>query len=85
MFECRNLAGRSIRSLRVYETGPEGPEVSIDFEDGTNFSLTLATEHKLDCRLTRDEGGEPTLLDKYEVPAPTPVDRAPVPIDGLRK
>ena len=68
MFECKDVAGRVIRSIHLYGGGPESPEVSIDFEDGTNFTVSLATKHTLEYKLTRDEGGEPIVLSQDEVP-----------------
>jgi hypothetical protein len=68
MFECKDIAGRVVRSIHLYGGGPEYPEVSIDFEDGTNFTVSLATKHTLEYRLTRDEGGEPIILSQDEVP-----------------
>jgi hypothetical protein len=68
LVECKNVAGRVIRSIHLYEGGPDGPGVSIDFEDGTNFTASLVSNHSLECKLTRDEGGEPLVLDKYEGP-----------------
>jgi hypothetical protein len=55
------VAGRVIRSIHLYE-------VSIDFEDGASFTVSLVSKHSLECKLTRDEGGEPIVLDKYDVP-----------------
>ncbi|WP_213803230.1 hypothetical protein [Granulicella sp. dw_53] len=68
MFECKDVAGRVVRSIHLYGGGPECPEVSIDFEDGTNFTVSLATKHTLEYMLTRDEGGEPIVLSQDEVP-----------------
>jgi hypothetical protein len=48
--------------------GPEGPEVSVDFEDGANLTVSLVLKHTLECKLTQNEGGEPVVLDQYEVP-----------------
>jgi len=36
MIECKELAGKVVRSLTLYEEGNDGPEVSID-------SKTVAT------------------------------------------
>jgi hypothetical protein len=71
MFECKSVAGRVIRSIQLYGGGPNGPEVSIDFDDGANFTVSLVSKHTLECNLTRDEGGEPIVLEQYEVPVMT--------------
>jgi hypothetical protein len=62
MIECKEIAGRIVRSVRLYEDGPYGPEVSMDFEDGTNFTATLHARHVIEGKLTQDNGGEPILL-----------------------
>lgn len=68
MVECKDVAGRFIRSIKLYEDGPYGPEVSLDFEDGTNFTATLHTRHVVEGKLTRDEGSEPVLLQQCFTP-----------------
>ena len=35
MIDCKDVAGKVVRSLHIFEGGSHGPEVSIDFEDGT--------------------------------------------------
>ena len=68
LIECEEVAGRTIRSLKLFEDGPYGPEVSVDFEDGTNFTATLHGKHVLEGKLTKDEGGEPILLQQCVTP-----------------
>jgi len=68
MFECKSVAGRVIRSIQLYGGGTDGSEVSIEFDDGVNFTVSLVSKHTLECKLTRDEGGEPIVLEQYEVP-----------------
>ncbi len=62
MIECKETAGRVVRSLKLFEDGPYGPEVCVDFEDGTTFTATLHARHVLEGKLTRDDGGEPVVL-----------------------
>jgi hypothetical protein len=71
LVECKDVAGRVVRSLTLYEDGPYGPEVSVDFEDGTNFTATLHARHVIEGKLTRDEGGEPVLLHQFLTPPST--------------
>jgi hypothetical protein len=68
VIECKEVAGRIVRSLILYEDGPYGPEVCIDFEDGTTFTATVHHRHVLEGKLTRDDGGEPTLLHQCVTP-----------------
>jgi hypothetical protein len=69
MVECKELAGKVVRSLMLFEDGSDGPEVSIDFTDGTNFTACLAARFTLEAKRTRDEGGQPIVLNDYTTPA----------------
>jgi hypothetical protein len=42
--ECSEIAGKTVRSLRLYEDPKEGSEVVVDFTEGTTFSSSM--EHK---------------------------------------
>jgi len=65
MTECKDLAGKVIRTVTLLEEGSEGPEVSIDFEDGSNFNVCLGVRMTLEAKWTRDDGGEPQVLKDY--------------------
>jgi len=65
MIECKELAGKVVRSVTLFEQGHDGPEVSIDFEDGSNFNACLGVKTTLEAKLTLDEGGQPQLLKDY--------------------
>jgi len=69
MVECKELAGKVVRSLTLFEDGSDGPEVSIDFTDGTNFTACLAAQFTLEAKCTRDDGGQPVVLKDYSMPA----------------
>ena len=45
------------------------PEVSIDFEDGSNFNACLRVKMTLEAKWTRDTGGQPQMLMDYTAPA----------------
>jgi hypothetical protein len=63
MIQCNELAGKTVRQLTLYEDASCGPEVHIEFTDGTIFSANLKTS--LEAKCLRDEGGEPTVLHDY--------------------
>jgi hypothetical protein len=63
MIECKELAGKVVRSLTLFEDGSNGPEVSMEFTDGTVFSVCLKTS--IEAKHTCDEGGEPVVLKDY--------------------
>jgi len=69
MTECKELAGKVIRSVSLFEDGSYGPEVSIDFEDGSNFNVCLGVKTTLDAKWTRDDGGQPQVLKDYSTSA----------------
>ena len=69
MIECEELAGKVIQKVRLFEDGSDGPEVSIDFADGTNFNVCLNHRVTLEAKITRDDGGQPEILKDYTTPA----------------
>jgi hypothetical protein len=69
MIECKDLAGKVVRSLTIFEDGKDGPEVSIDFEDGSNFYASLGVKMTLAAKWTRDDGGQPQVLRDFTTPA----------------
>ena len=69
MIHCKEVAGKVVRSITLFEDGSDGPEISIDFEDGSNFNACLGVRMTLEAKLTRDEGGQPELLQDYTTPA----------------
>jgi hypothetical protein len=69
MIECKDLAGKVVRSITLFEQGNAGPEISIDFDDGSNFNACLGVKMTLEAKLTRDEGGQPQVLKQYTTPA----------------
>jgi hypothetical protein len=69
MIECKDLAGKVIRSITIFEDSNDGPEISIDFEDGSNFNACLGFKVTLEAKLTRDDGGQPQVLKDYTTPA----------------
>lgn len=69
MIDCKELAGKVIRSLTIFEDGRDGPEVSIDFDDGSNFNACLGVKLTLEAKWTRDDGGQPQMLRDFTTPA----------------
>ncbi len=53
MIECKDLAGKVVRSLTLFEEGSYGPEVSIDFDDDFNFNACLGVKMPLEAKWTR--------------------------------
>jgi hypothetical protein len=65
MIECKDLAGKVVRSVTLFEDGRGGPEISIDFEDGSTFTASLGVKTTLEAKLTLNEGGLPQMLKDY--------------------
>jgi hypothetical protein len=64
--ECPELAGKTIKSLRLYKNSDQGNEVIIDLTDGTSFSCCLETKSTLSATLFRSSTGTPEVLRSYE-------------------
>ena len=47
MIECKELAGKVIRVFTIFEDGHYGPDIQIEFTDGTRFSACLKTARSL--------------------------------------
>lgn len=69
MIECKELNNKVVRRFEIYEDGAYGPEVLIEFTDGTLFSACLKSQLSIEAKVTRDEGGEPYVLRDYSTPA----------------
>jgi hypothetical protein len=64
--ECSELAGKTIKSLRIYKNNDQGNEVIIDLTDGISFSCCLETKSTLSATLFRSGIGTPEVLRSYE-------------------
>ena len=69
MLECRELAGKVIRVFTIFEDGHDGPDIQIEFTDGTRFSACLKTAVSIEAIYSRDQGGKPDVLRDYSSPA----------------
>jgi hypothetical protein len=72
MVECKEFVGKIVSSFRLYEDSIDGPEISIEFTDGTVFSSCLKTSTALEAKMMRNEGGHPRILKDYST---SPVSR----------
>lgn len=59
MIECKNLAGKIVRSVTLFEEGSDDPEIFIDFENGSNFNACLGVRVTVEAKWTRDDSGHP--------------------------
>ena len=65
MTNCDELVGKTVRSCSLYEDGPYGPEVLIEFTDGTIFNTCLKTSATLEAKLLQKTGDEAELLKDF--------------------
>lgn len=68
MRECKELAGKVVRNLILDEEGEYGPEVNIEFTDGSIFNICIRNEPVMEARHSIDEGGIPRVLGDYSTP-----------------
>jgi hypothetical protein len=61
--------GLAWKVITIFEDGKDGPEVSIDFEDGSNYYACLGIKMTLEAKWTRDDGGQLQVLQDYTTPA----------------
>ena len=65
MTNCDELVGKTVLSCSLYEDGPYGPEVLIEFTDGTIFNTCLKTSATLEAKLLQKAGDEADLLKDF--------------------
>jgi hypothetical protein len=65
MIQCKELSDKVVRLVTIYEDGTYGPEVHIEFTDGTTFSACLKTNISIEAKYIHDQGGEPCILRDY--------------------
>jgi hypothetical protein len=54
--ECKDLAGKIVRSITLFEERSDGPEIFVDFEDGSNFNACLGVKMTVEAKWARDDG-----------------------------
>jgi hypothetical protein len=69
MIDCKELAGKVIHLCTIFEDGSDGPDLQIDFTDGTSFTVSLKTDVTIEAKSIRDDGGQPQVLKDYTAPA----------------
>ncbi|SNS41325.1 hypothetical protein SAMN05421770_101867 [Granulicella rosea] len=69
MIECKELTNKVVRRFELYEDGAYGPEIFVEFTDGTTFSACLRSQLSIEAKFMSDEGGEPCVLRDYSTPA----------------
>ena len=65
--ECREAAGKTIKSLKIYEDDTDGCETLIEFTDGTSFSSSVCYQPTVKGTLFEGGAGAPKILHNYEL------------------
>ena len=64
--ECKEAVGKTVSSLRVYRDSGDGPELQIDFSDGTSFNCSFTSRPTFEANLLRSGAGEPEIIQRYD-------------------
>lgn len=63
--ECNETAGKTVRSLKLYQDQSEDCEVVIEFTDGTTFSCAVELRSSMKSVLFRGGAGTPEIVRDY--------------------
>ena len=64
--ECPEVAGKTIKALKLYEDDTEGCETLIEFTDGTSFSSSVSYQPTVKGTLFEGGAGMPKIIRDYE-------------------
>lgn len=62
MTRCDEVVGKDIEQCSLHDNGPYGPEILIEFTDGTVFNASLRTAMTLEVKLLRKTDDEAEVL-----------------------
>jgi len=65
--ECTEVAGKTIKTLKMYEDDADGCETLIEFTDGTSFSSSVCNQPKVKGILFEGGAGTPKIIRNYEL------------------
>ena len=65
--ECAEVAGKTIKALKIYEDDVDGCETLIEFTDGTSFSSSVSYQSSVKGTLFKGGVGTPQVIRDYEV------------------
>lgn len=65
--ECPEVAGKTIKSLKLYEDDADGCETLIEFTDGTSFSCSVCYQPAVKGTLFEGGAGTPKIIRNYEL------------------
>lgn len=65
--ECPDVAGKTVKSLKLYEDDAEGCETLIEFTDGTSFSSSVCHRPTVKGTLFESGAGAPKVIRNYDL------------------
>jgi len=65
--ECPEVAGKTIKSVKIYEDDTDGYETLIEFTDGTSFSSSICFQSAVKGVLFEGGTGTPKIIRNYEL------------------
>jgi hypothetical protein len=65
--ECAEVAGKTIKTLKIYEDDLDGCETLIEFTDGTSFSSSVSYQPTVKGTLFKGGVGAPLVIRGYEL------------------
>ncbi len=65
--ECAEVAGKTIKALKIYEDAVDGSETLIEFTDGTSFSCSVSHQRTVKATLFQGGIGTPRIIRDYNV------------------
>ncbi len=65
--ECYEIAGKTIKKVRIYKGTDEGTEMQIDLTDGTSLACSFCVKPLFEASLIRLGGSMPEIIQKYEL------------------
>jgi len=65
--ECTDVAGKTIKTLKMYEDDVDGCETLIEFTDGTSFSSSISHQSAVKGTLFKGGVGTPQIIRDYEL------------------
>ncbi|QHN03416.1 hypothetical protein FTO74_08605 [Granulicella sp. WH15] len=65
--ECTEVAGKTIKTLKIYKDDVDGCETLIEFTDGTSFSSSVSCQPIVKGTLFKGGVGTPLVIRDYEL------------------
>lgn len=65
--ECVEAAGKTIKSLKIYDGDVDGCETLIEFTDGTSFSSSVSYQSSVKGSLFEGGAGTPKIIREYDL------------------